>query len=205
MDLNRKTAFEVLMDVEKEGAYSNLSLNKFIEKNRPDSPAFVRELVYGVLKNKLLLDWFLEQLVPSGLKKVKMQDKMLLRMGIYQISYMDSVPEYAAVSQTVDMAKKLAKGREKFINGVLRGYIRNRFQLAVPEKGKDFVEYLSVVYSVEKWIVRLWADTYGDEKTEEMLKASNKTPELSVRVNVMKTDRSTLKKRLEELGFKAEE
>ena len=128
MDLNRKTAFEVLMDVEKEGAYSNLSLNKFIEKNRPDSPAFVRELVYGVLKNKLLLDWFLEQLVPSGLKKVKMQDKMLLRMGIYQISYMDSVPEYAAVSQTVDMAKKLAKGREKFINGVLRGYIRNRFQ-----------------------------------------------------------------------------
>ena len=120
MDLNRKTAFEVLMDVEKEGAYSNLSLNKFIEKNRPDSPAFVRELVYGVLKNKLLLDWFLEQLVPSGLKKVKIQDKMLLRMGIYQISYMDSVPEYAAVSQTVDMAKKLAKGREKFINGVLR-------------------------------------------------------------------------------------
>lgn len=205
MDLNRKTAFEVLMDVEKEGAYSNLSLNKFIEKNRPDSPAFVRELVYGVLKNKLLLDWFLEQLVPSGLKKVKMQDKMLLRMGIYQISYMDSVPEYAAVSQTVDMAKKLAKGREKFINGVLRGYIRNRFQLEVPEKGKDFVEYLSVVYSVEKWIVRLWADTYGDEKTEEMLKASNETPELSVRVNVMKTDRSTLKKRLEELGFKAEE
>ena len=59
MDINRKTAFDVLMDVEKNGAYSNLSLNSFIEKNRPDSPAFVRELVYGVLRNKLLLDWFL--------------------------------------------------------------------------------------------------------------------------------------------------
>ena len=77
MDINRKTAFDVLIDVEKNGAYSNLSLNNYIEKNRPDSPAFVRELVYGVLKNKMLLDWFLKQLMPSGLKKVKMQDLML--------------------------------------------------------------------------------------------------------------------------------
>lgn len=105
MDINRKTAFDVLMDVEKNGAYSNLSLNSFIEKNHPDSPAFVRELAYGVLRNKLLLDWFLGQLIPSGLKKIKKQDMTLLRMGVYQLSYMKSVPEYAAVSETVNMAK----------------------------------------------------------------------------------------------------
>ena len=205
MDINRKTAFDVLMDVEKNGAYSNLSLNSFIEKNRPDSPAFVRELVYGVLRNKLLLDWFLGQLIPSGLKKIKKQDMTLLRMGVYQLSYMKSVPEYAAVSETVNMAKKLARGRERFINGVLRGYIRNRQQLALPDREVNLEEYLSIVYSVERWIVRLWKDTYGAEKTEALLRASNETPELAVRVNLMKTDRKSLKEKLEALGFEAAE
>ena len=205
MDINRKTAFDVLMDVEKNGAYSNLSLNSFIEKNHPDSPAFVRELVYGVLRNKLLLDWFLGQLIPSGLKKIKKQDMTLLRMGVYQLSYMKSVPEYAAVSETVNMAKKLARGRERFINGVLRGYIRNRQQLVLPDRGRDLEEYLSIVYSVERWIVRLWKDAYGAEKTEALLRASNETPELAVRVNLMKTDRKALKEKLEALGFEAAE
>lgn len=205
MDINRKTAFDVLMDVEKNVAYSNLSLNSFIEKNRPDSPAFVRELVYGVLRNKLLLDWFLGQLIPSGLKKIKKQDMTLLRMGVYQLSYMKSVPEYAAVSETVNMAKKLARGRERFINGVLRGYIRNRQQLALPDREVNLEEYLSIVYSVERWIVRLWKDTYGAEKTEALLRASNETPELAVRVNLMKTDRKSLKEKLEALGFEAAE
>ena len=205
MDINRKTAFDVLMDVEKNGAYSNLSLNGFIEKNRPDSPAFVRELVYGVLRNKLLLDWFLGQLIPSGLKKIKKQDLTLLRMGVYQLSYMKSVPEYAAVSETVNMSKKLARGRERFINGVLRGYIRNRQQLVLPDRGRDLEEYLSIVYSVERWIVQLWTDAYGEEKTEALLKASNETPGLAVRVNLMKTDRKALKEKLEALGFEAEE
>ena len=205
MDINRKTAFDVLMDVEKNGAYSNLSLNSFIEKNRPDSPAFVRELVYGVLRNKLLLDWFLGQLIPSGLKKIKKQDLTLLRMGVYQLSYMKSVPEYAAVSETVNMSKKLARGRERFINGVLRGYIRNRQQLVLPDRERDLEEYLSIVYSAERWIVRLWKDAYGAGKTEALLRASNETPELAVRVNLMKTDRKSLKEKLEALGFETEE
>ena len=205
MDINRKTAFDVLMDVEKNGAYSNLSLNSFIEKNRPDSPAFVRELVYGVLRNRMLLDWFLGQLIPSGLKKIKKQDLTLLRMGVYQLSYMKSVPEYAAVSETVNMSKKLARGRERFINGVLRGYIRNRQQLVLPDREVNLEEYLSIVYSVERWIVQLWTDAYGEEKTEALLRASNETPDLAVRVNLMKTDRKALKEKLEALGFEAEE
>ena len=205
MDINRKTAFDVLMDVEKNGAYSNLSLNSFIEKNRPDSPAFVRELVYGVLRNRMLLDWFLGQLIPSGLKKIKKQDLTLLRMGVYQLSYMKSVPEYAAVSETVNMAKKLARGRERFINGVLREYSRNRQQLVLPDREVNLEEYLSIVYSAERWIVRLWTDAYGGEKTEALLKASNETPGLAVRVNLMKTDRKALKEKLEALGFETEE
>ena len=88
MDLNRKTAYEVLLDMETNQSYSNLALNNFIEKNRPENPAFVRELVYGVLENKLLLDYYLSALVASGLKKVKKQDLTILRMGVYQIMAM---------------------------------------------------------------------------------------------------------------------
>ena len=74
MDLNRKTAYEVLLDMETNQSYSNLALNNFIEKNKPENPAFVRELVYGVLENRMLLDYYLAALVASGLKKVKKQD-----------------------------------------------------------------------------------------------------------------------------------
>ena len=71
MDLARKTAFEILFEIEKEEAYSNLTINRFLDKNRPENPAFVRELVYGVLENKILLKYYLDNLIPSGIKKVK--------------------------------------------------------------------------------------------------------------------------------------
>ena len=120
MDLDRKTAYEVLMDIEKNQAYSNLALNQYVEKNKPKNQGFIRELVYGVLKNKILLDYYLDSLVAKGVKKLKKQDLTLLRMGIYQIKYMNSVPAYAAVNETVNMAKVFARGRQGFINGVLR-------------------------------------------------------------------------------------
>jgi len=201
MDLNRKTAYEVLLDVEKNQAYSNLSLNNFIEKNKADSPAFVRELVYGVLENKILLDHILNQLVPSGLKKVKKQDLTLLRMGIYQLMSMNSVPEYAAVNETVNMAKVFARGRDRFINGVLRGYTKKKDELVFPDREENLVTYLSVMYSVETWIVKLWLDAYGPEDTEAILDASNRTPELTIRTNLLRTTRSQLRETLEKQGF----
>ena len=74
MDLDRKTAYEVLMDIEKNQAYSNLVLNQYVEKNKPKNQGFIRELVYGVLKNKILLDYYLDSLVAKGVKKLKKQD-----------------------------------------------------------------------------------------------------------------------------------
>ena len=205
MDINRKTAYEVLLDVEKNQAYSNLSLNNFIEKNKPDSPAFVRELVYGVLENKMLLDHILGQLVASGLKKVKKQDLTLLRMGIHQLRNMNSVPEYAAVNETVNMAKVFARGRDKFINGVLRGYIKKQSDITFPDKEKNITEYLSVMYSAEKWIVKLWLDAYGPEETEKILADSNKAPELTIRTNLLRTSRDELRAVLEKEGFEVSE
>ena len=201
MDTDRKTAYDVLMDVESKQAYSNLALNRHIAAGHVQNPAFIRELVYGVLKYKLLLDHQLDGLIRTGVKKVKKPDLTLLRMGLYQLKFMDAVPEYAAVSETVQLAKKYARGRENFINAVLRGFIRGGKTLRLPDRAKDLVGYLSTAYSAAPWIVQLWLDAFGTERTEAILAASNRTPELVIRVNTMKTSTEKLTQELRGAGF----
>lgn len=205
MDVNRKTAYDVLLDIEKNGAYSNFALNHFIGRNHPENDAFVRELVYGVLETKMLLDYYLDALIPSGIKKLKKQDLTLLRMGVYQLRSMDSVPQYAAVNETVNMAKRLAKGRERFINGVLRGYIKKSEDIQLPSREAQLTEYLSIAYSIQPQIVKLWLAEYGEQQTEEILAAVNHAPKMTVRVNQMKIKRVELAERLRQEGFGVEE
>ena len=206
MDLNRKTAYEVLLDMETNQSYSNLALNNFIEKNKPENPAFVRELVYGVLENRILLDYYLAQLVASGLKKVKKQDLTILRMGVYQILAMDSVPDYAAINESVVLARKFCRGRDKFINGVLRNFQRRQAELeaSLPDRSFDPAKYLSVRYSAASWLVDLWLAAYGLDKTEGLLAASNGRPLLCLRTNLLKGTREELMQRLVEAGYQVE-
>ncbi len=117
-------------------------------------------------------------------------------MGLYQIIFMESVPTYAAVNESVNMAKKFCRGREGFINGVLRGYMKKNIRL--PEERKDF---LSVKYSFPPWIIDLWREEYGDRMCETLLEASNRRPQLSIRVNLLKTDRASLADVLKEKGL----
>ena len=136
MDINRDTAYAVLMDMERNHSYSNLALNHFIEKKQPDEPGFVRELVYGVTENRILLDYYLSALIPSGLRRVKKPDLTLLRMGLYHILFLNSVPPYAAVSETVNLARKFCRGREGFINGVLRNFQRKAESGQLPARSQ---------------------------------------------------------------------
>ena len=200
MDINRKTALQVLTDVEKNGSYSNISLNRHIKENAATDPAFVRELVYGVIKNKYLLDHYLKQFIHKGFNKLRVNESCILRMGAYQIIFMDSVPGYAACSETVDLAKKFARGKEGFINGVLRSLDRNRDDLKQPESD-DPAEYISIRYSVEKWIAELLISIYGYEKAEKYMEAVNRSPELCLRTNLLKTDRESLMAELADQGF----
>ena len=206
MDANRKTAYHTLLDMETKKAYSNLALNHHILINKPDDPAFVRELVYGVLENKMLLDHYLDQLIPKGVKSTRHRDLTILRMGLYQISFMDAVPEYAAVNESVALAKRYARGRSGFVNGVLRGYIKNKDSLGLPDKSEDLVEYLSVRYSYAPWIVQLWLDAYEDaEFVESLLAAGNEAPDLTLRLNWLKVMKKDLIPALEERGCEVTE
>ena len=199
MDSGRRTAFLILLEVEEEKAFSNLSSNKYIKQNNPENPAFVRELVYGVLSNKLLLDYYLNLLIPSGIEKVKKREKTLLRMGLYQLKFMKNIPQYAAVNETVSLAKSLCRGREGFINGVLRGYIKKQGELQLPCDDTD--EILSVKYSFSPWIIKMWKKQYGQESTIKLMEASNSRPVLCIRVNLMKTTVEELSHLLSEKGM----
>ncbi len=205
MDLTRKTAFDVLLEIERDGAYSNLALNRFAEERNIENTSFLRELVYGVLENRILLDYYLNSLIVKGMKKVKIREATILRMGLYQLIFMDSVPDYAAINESVNLAKKLCRGREGFINGVLRGYVKKKNLIELPSKEDSFEEYLSVRYSFPRWIIDMWKAQYGSALCEEILKATNQRPPLSIRVNTLKTDRATLKGILEDRGFEVRE
>jgi 16S rRNA (cytosine967-C5)-methyltransferase len=204
-DVNRRTAYFVLKDVMENRAYSNIAINNHISRLRPDSPPFVRELAYGVIRRRITLDYYISQFVKTPIWKLRIPDTILLRMGIYQIIYMNSVPDYAAVSETVSMAKKFAPGRDGFINGVLRQYLRDREYIEFPPRDKELTSYLSVKYSYEPWIVDMWLGEYGEEETERLLEAGDVQPPLIIRVNTLKTTSDNLKARLEKRGWTVRE
>lgn len=205
MDKNRRTAYLTLMDVEEKQSYSNLALNSHIKGGRPESPAFVRELVYGVLENKIYLDYIIGQFVQTPVSKLKSSDLTVLRMGIYQLKFLDGVADYAAVSESVNLAKKFCHGRDGFVNGVLRSFQRAGKAVELPDRSADEVRYLSLKYSYEPWIIELWLSQYAPDFAEAFLAAGNRTPELTVRVNSLKTTKEELKQRIIAAGYRAED
>ncbi len=203
MDNNRNTAYLVLMDVEEKNAYSNLALNHRVKQSKPDSPAFVRELVYGVIENKYYLDYILGFFIKK-MAKMKKSDLVLLRMGIYQLAFMDAVPPYAAVNESVLLAKKYCRGRDGFINAVLRKYQREKDTVSLNDLQKEPVGYLSVKYSYEPWMIEEWIKEYGFDVTEALLSAGNQTPRLTLRINGLKSSVEEAVSSLNAEGFETE-
>ncbi len=205
MDINRKTSYLTLLDVESKKAYSNLALNHQIIINKPNSQGFVRELVYGVLENKLTLDYYIDMIVKDGIKSLKIQELTIMRMGIYQLGYMNSVPEYAAVNESVILAKRYCRSKAGLVNGVLREYLNKKMQLRLPDRNDDEIRYLSVKYSYAPWIVELWLEHYDVDFVEALLAAGNETPPMTIRLNWLKVMKGDLMAKLEEKGYDVKE
>ncbi len=203
MDRDRRAVFLILKDIEDKVSYSNLALNVYLKDAEINSPAFVREMVYGTLKQQILLDYNLDCLLRKPGTKLKTNERVLLRMGLYQLLFMDSVTDYAAVDETVKLAGKFVKGQQGFINGVLRSFVRNGKLLLLPDPA-DQTAYLSVKYSYRPWIVSLWVDAYGVDTAVELMQAGNAVPPLTLRTNLLKVGRDDLVNRLQSLGYVAE-
>lgn len=206
LDINLKTVYDILMAVEQKRQYSNIATNNIIDKNEPTKPAFVREIVYGVLENKYLLDYKISRLIRGKIKDVRPQDLTILRSGIYQLEYMNSIKSYTVVSESVKIAKKFAKGRDKFVNAILQRYAREGKNLnPVPksEEISDIISFWKIKYSFETWILKLFVNQFGLVETENILKSLNRHPNFFVRTNLNEISRDELQKKLKAMGIES--
>lgn len=202
----RAVAFSVLLKIEQDGAYSNIALNHAIRENRLSGvdSAFASALVYGVLERQITLDYIIRQYSKIPLRKIEPKTKIILRMGVYQLLFMDKVPDSAAVNESVKLAKKLGLQKSSgFINGILRGITRAEVPYTLPDR-KNKTAYFSVKYSVPQELVKLWIDSYGESNAVRLFESLSGRPKIYIRVNTLKTDRDTLRAELESEGVVCE-
>lgn len=177
----REVALLALYEIEYDGAYSNMAVKSALPKLEDSrDKGLVTQLVYGVVRRKLTLDYIISRYSKVKIKKLSKYVLLILRMGVYQLYFTDKIPESAAVNESVRLAKKYCGKSAGFVNGILHSVIRGKSTLEYP---KDKIENLSVKYSfTEEMVELLW----GSGFCEELLNALNEEPETTVRVNTLK-------------------
>lgn len=182
---NRRIALEILMEASDESVKLSTILKNSLDKidymDRQDK-AFISRLVRGCVERKITLDYVIALYAKT--KKIKPVIKNILRMAIYQILYMDSVKDFAACSEAVNLTKDRGLvGLSSFVNGVLRNIAREKDIIKWPDKNKMPVEYLSICYSMPMWIVEYVEKLYGMELAEKMFGMMNQETDLTIRIN----------------------
>lgn len=200
----RELVLDILLTVTRDGEYSHIALKNVLEKYQyleKNSRAFITRVTEGTLERMIELDYIIDQFSKVPVRKQKPVIRNILRMGVYQLKYMDTVPASAACNEAVKLAERKGfRNLKGFVNGVLRNISRNLETISYPKREDGESAYLSVRYSMPEWIVTAWQKDYGTQKTEEMLQALLSEPELSVRTNEAKISSEDLKKRLETEG-----
>ena len=196
----RKLALSLLMRQEAAGQYANLALDSAIKQNdlSPADRALLSILVYGVLEKKLTLDYAIDRF--SCEKEIEPGVRQILRLGLYQLVFLDRIPDHAAVNETVSLAPARAKG---FVNAILRECLRKEKKLPLPEEKIDPVFYLSIRYSICRPLVKSFVAAYGRAKAEAVFAAFEETPGLDLRVNSLKTSAADYQKQLLALGLES--
>ncbi len=181
----RDLAMHILYDIEYNGAYSNMALKNAFLKNRDLSPVdkgFITRIVYGVVSKKLTLEYIISQYSKIKLKKISKYILIILKMGIYQLKFMDKVPESAAVNESVKLAKRYGHGASAgFVNGLLHTVIKNKIKY--PD---DEILRLSYEYSYPESLCRKWCNDFGFDFTKELLIEMNNDAKITLRVNTTK-------------------
>lgn len=199
---DRQLAFKILCKIERDRAYSNLTLESVLSSNEAVSSSFVSALVYGVVERKITLDFFLSSFLKQPLKKLKPQVLTILRMGVYQLRFMDKVPASAAVNESVKLTKKNGCA---FASGLVNSVLRKAAQtdIVYPETD-DPIYDMSIRYSCPEELVKHFADDYGTDTAKRILEESLGAPPLVLRVNTLKTDTEELSRLLTADGISCE-
>ena len=203
MNNQRKIVAQILVRVEKDIAYSNIALNDALKSynlNKTEA-SFVSTLFYGVLERKITLDYYIEKLSSKPIKRIPIFTLQVLRCGIYQLLYMDKVPDSAAVNEAVNIVKKSKEYRcAGFVNAILRNILRSLPKL--PDN--DSADAISIKYSCSLSLVKRLINDYGTESTKKILESSFKKNPVHVRTNTTLITTSELKNLFEENNIKCE-
>lgn len=216
----RELVLDMLLEMEGTGTYSNVLIRGVLDKYdylEGQEKAFVKRVTEGTLERRIQIDYVLDAVSSVHVRKMKPLVRCLLRMSVYQILFMNAVPDSAVCNEAVKLAaKRKFQNLKGFVNGVLRNIARNKETMLAeneksigfyPDRDKDGVRYLSVIYSMPEVLVRMWMDDYGIEKTEEMLKAMLKVHPVTVRINenLGIDEKKELLERIQKAGVEVQE
>ncbi len=199
----REVTLDILLQIEKNQAYSNLLLNGAIKQHQVSSKdvGLLTEIVYGTIQRKITLDYYIYPYLKNP-SKIEDWVLVLLRMTLYQMYYLTRVPDRAAIFEAVEIAKKRGhKGISSMVNGVLRSIQRNGIQ---PIKGKNEFEQLSIETSFPIWLIERWVKQYGFDETKQLCESTLQHPISSARVNSSRISVDDLMNMLEEEGVISE-
>lgn len=199
----REAALRALIDIDENNAYAGQARDtvlRSVDLSTRDR-AFCTQLIFGVTKFRKTIDHIIETFSTRPVGKTDPVTRNTLRLGVYQIHYLTQVPKYAAVYESVALAKKHGHaGSAKFVNAVLRSLLRNPKAIRFPELADDPVAHISLRYSHPEWLVSRWIKRFGPEETVELCKANNEEPPVTIRANTLKTTREALMAKLSDEG-----
>jgi 16S rRNA (cytosine967-C5)-methyltransferase len=193
----RGTSVKILNRVERTDSYLDKLLEAELRSGELNDfdKALLMEIVHGVLRWQSKLDWVLNGFFHGNFAKAEVTVRNTLRSALYQILFLDKVPDHAAVNEAVEFIKRI-RGEKAggLVNGVLRNIIRNKDGIHYPDVQNDAALYLSTMYSFPLWMVKRWMNRFGFHETEKLLEAQNQKPGLTLRVNTLKTSVEDFKK-----------
>lgn len=205
----REIILETLIEILEKGKYSHLLLKGVLDKHaylERNERAFIKRVCEGCVERKIQLDYVINLFSKTKTNKMKPVVRNILRMGTYQILFMDKVPDSAACNEAVKLMNKKGFSQLKgFVNAVLRNIARQKDTIEYPSKEKDFAKYLEIMYSMPAWIIEMWIETYGKEMTEKILAGLLEERPLTLRLdeNLSESEKETLLLQVEEAGMKA--
>jgi 16S rRNA (cytosine967-C5)-methyltransferase len=201
----RYAAYDTLLRISTRGGFADRLIDRELAKNRlsgPDRGLFA-ELVFGVLRRQGTLDHIIAHLLDQPIAKLEPQVLILLRLGVYQLLFLDRIPAPAAVNESVNLARRLAPRACGLVNAVLRACLRRKDAIPVPDPASDPVAAMAVRHSHPAWLVASWFGQLGAAEAEQLAEAASRRPALTLRVNTLRTTRDLLLHRLEESGVPA--
>lgn len=202
----REIVLDILLLVTKDGEYSHIALSNTLEKYQyleKKERAFITKVTEGTLENMIRIDYIINTFSNTKVNKMKPVIRCIIRSGVYQICFLDGVPDSAACNEAVKLAEKRGfRTLKGFVNGVLRNIARNKENFIYPDEKKNLLEALSVQYSLPLWLLEQWKEEYGIQKTKEMSKALLLEQPTSIRINLERTTKDKLVAELEGEGVR---